>query len=177
MPEEEFIIKEDEEKEARISSVSLATSCQVIQVSCESRKAVFLWTHPQQYCNFLKVHQAETRIEEHLWIDQERGYLLNVSHPRTLNEQACLPIQIYATNIKDLYVTQDPLAVHLLEVDALNVEEDMDLLPSIKFLAHNIGRRLSELEGNRCSLRSKFPHQEIRRWHKGGSGDVCQESG
>ena len=28
--------------------------------------------------------------------------LLNVSHPRTLNEQACPPIQIYATDIEDL---------------------------------------------------------------------------
>ena len=67
--------------------------------------------------------------------------LVQCSHPRTLNEQACPPIQNYATNIKDLYVTQDPLVVHLLEVDALNVEEDMDLLPSIKFLAHNTVRR------------------------------------
>ena len=56
-----------------------------------------------------------------------------MSHPRTLNEQACPPIQIYATDVVDLYMTQDPLAVHLLEVDALNVEEDMDLIPSIKF--------------------------------------------
>ena len=76
-----------------------------------------------------------------------------------MNEQASPPIQIYATDIEDLYVTQDPLAVHLLEVDALNVEEDMDLLPSLKFLAHNTGRRLSQLEGrlagNGCSLRSK----------------------
>ena len=79
----------------------------------------------------------------------------------------CPPIQINATDIKDLYVTQDPLAVHLLEEDTLNVEEDMDLIPSIKFLAHNTGKRLSQLEGrlagNECSLRSKFPHQEIRR--------------
>ena len=71
-------------------------------------------------------------------------------------------------------MTQDPLAVYLLEVDALNVEEDMDLIPSIKFLAHNTGIRLSQLEGrlagNRCSLRSKFPHQEIRRWPEGGAG-------
>ena len=71
--------------------------------------------------------------------------LLNVSHPRTLNEQACPSIQIYATDIEDLCVTQDPLAIHLLEVDALNVEEDMDLFPSLKFLAHNTGRRLSQL--------------------------------
>ena len=71
-------------------------------------------------------------------------------------------------------MTQDPLAVHLLEVDTLNVEEDMDLIPAIKFLAHNTGIRLSQLEGSLagigCSLRSKFPHQEIRRWHKGGAG-------
>ena len=39
-------------------------------------------------------------------------------------------------------MTQDPPAVHLLEGDALNVEEDMDLIPSIKFLAHNKGLRL-----------------------------------
>ena len=65
-------------------------------------------------------------------------------------------------------------AVHLLEVDALNVEEDMDLIPSIKFLAHNTRRMLSQLEGrfarNGCSLRSKFPHQEIHRWLEGGEG-------
>ena len=50
----------------------------------------------------------------------------------------------------------------------------MVLIPSIKFLAHNIGERLSQLEGrlagNGCSLRSKFPHQEIHRWHEGGAG-------
>ena len=77
-------------------------------------------------------------------------------------------------DIEDLNVTQDPLAVHLLEVDALNVEEDMDLIPSIKFLSHNTRRRLSQLEGrfsgNGCPLRHKFPHQEIRRWHEGGVG-------
>ena len=109
-----------------------------------------------------------------MWIYQEKGYLFNVSHPRTLNELACLPIQIYATNIEDLYITQDPLAVHLLEVNPLNVEKDMDLLPSIKFLSHNTRRRLTQLEGrlagNGCSLRHKFPHQKICRWHEGGVG-------
>ena len=78
-------------------------------------------------------------MEGSLWIDQEKGYLFNVSHPRTLNELACPPIQIFATDIKDLFVTHDPLAIHLLEVDALKVEENLDLLPSIKFLAHNTG--------------------------------------
>ena len=50
----------------------------------------------------------DTRIEGSLWIDQEKGYLFNVSHIRTLNELACPPIQIYATDIEDLCVTQDP---------------------------------------------------------------------
>ena len=154
--------------------MSLANSCQVTQGSCVSLEAVFLWSQPQQHCNFLRVYRVKTRIEGNLWIDSERGYLFNVSHPRILNEQACPPIQIYATDIEDLYVTQDPLTVHLLEVDALNVEEDMDLIPSIKFLAHNTGIRLSQLEGrlagNGCSLRSKFPNQEIRRWPEGGAG-------
>ena len=112
-------------------------------------------------CGYTK----ETRIEGNLWIDSKRGYLFNVNHPRTLNGQECPPIQIYATDIEDLYVTQDPLAVHLLKVDALNVEEDMDLIPSIKFLAHNTGIRLLQLEGrlagNGFYLRSEFPHQEI----------------
>ena len=71
---------------------------------------------------------------------------------------------------RGFYMTQDPLAIHLLEVDALNVEEDMDLLPSLKFLAHNTGRRLSQLEGRLagkgCSLRDKFPPKKIRRWRK-----------
>ena len=105
-----------------------------------------LYFFGQKHCKFLRVHQADTEIEGNLWIDQEKGYLFNVSHPRTLNELACPPVQIYATDIKDLYVTQDPLAVHILEADALNVE-DMDLIPSIKFLSHNTGRRLSQLEG------------------------------
>ena len=69
---------------------------------------------------------------------------------------------------------QDPLAIHLLGVDALNVAEDMDLFPLLKFLAHNTGRRLSQLEGrlagNGFSLRSKFQPKEIRRWHEGGRG-------
>ena len=133
--------------EASISMISLAASCQVTQGSCISSESVFLWNQPKQHCNFLWIHRAETRKEGNLWIDLEKGYLFNVSHPRTLNEQACPPIQIYGTDIEDLYVTQDPLAIHLLEVDALNVEEDMDLLPSLKFLAHNTGRRLSQLEG------------------------------
>ena len=143
LSEKAFIIKEDGEMEARISWVSLVTSCQVTQGSCLSSEAIFLWTQPQQHCNFLWLYQANTRIEGSLWIDQEKGYLFNVSPPRTCNELACPPIQIFATDIKDLYVTQDPLAVHLLEVYALNVEEYMDLLPSIKFLSHNTGRRLS----------------------------------
>ena len=100
--------------------------------------------------------------------------MFNMSHLRTLNEQGCPPIQFYAKDIVDLYAIQDPLAVHLLEVDALNVEEDMDLIPSINFLAHNTGLRLSQLEGrlagNGCSLRSKFPHQEIHRWIDGRAG-------
>ena len=107
--------------------------------------------------------------------------LLNVIHSRMLNEQACPPIQIYATDIEDLYVTQDPLAIHLLEVDALNVEEDMDLLPLLKFLAHNTGRRLSQLEGrlagNECSLRSKFQPKEIRKWHEEGRGMFARRIG
>ena len=71
-------------------------------------------------------------------------------------------------------MTQDPLTVHLLEVDALNVEEDMDLIPAIKFLAHNTRLRLSQLEGrlagNGCLQRSMFPHQKIHRWHEGVEG-------
>ena len=58
LSEEEFIIKEDGEMEARISRVSLATSCQVTQGSCVSAEAVFLWNQPQQHCNFLPIHQA-----------------------------------------------------------------------------------------------------------------------
>ena len=99
---EEFITKEDGEMEARISRVSLATSCRVTQGSCVSAVAVFLCTQPQQHCNFHRVHRAETRIEGNLWIDLVRGYLFNVSHPRTLKVQSCLPIQIYATDIEDL---------------------------------------------------------------------------
>ena len=167
LSEEEFIIKEDGEMEARISRMSLATSCQVTQGSCVSTEAIFLWTQPQQHCNFLRVHIAETKIEGNLWIYQEKGYLFNVSHPQTLNELACLPIQIYAADMEDLYIAQDPLWVHLLEVDALNIGEHMDLLPSIKFLSHNTRRRLSQLEGmlagHGCSLRHKFPHQETHR--------------
>ena len=79
LSEEEFIIKEDGEMEARISRVSLATSCQVNQGSCVSTEAVFLWTQPQQHCHFLRIHQAKTRIEGNLWIDPERGHLFNVS--------------------------------------------------------------------------------------------------
>ena len=49
-------------------------------------------------------------------------YFFNVSYPGTLNEQACMPIQIYATDIEDSYMTQDPLAIiHLFEVDALKL--------------------------------------------------------
>ena len=57
LSEEEFIIKEDEEMEARISLVSLATSCQVIQGSCVFSEATFLWTQPQQHCDFLLERQ------------------------------------------------------------------------------------------------------------------------
>ena len=94
LSEEEFIIKEDGEMEARISQVSLTTSCQVTQDSCVSSEAIFLWTKPQQHCNFLQVHQGETRIKGSLGIDQEKGYLFNVSHPQTLNELACPQIQM-----------------------------------------------------------------------------------
>ena len=100
LSEEEFIIKEDGKMEARISCMSLATSCQVTQDSCVSSEAIFLWT--QQHCNFLQVDQANTKIVGNLWIDQEKAYLFNVSHLQTLNELACPPIQIYATDIEDL---------------------------------------------------------------------------
>ena len=66
LSEEEFIIKEDGEMEARISWVSLANSFQATQGSCVTLKAIFLWTQPQQNCNFLGVHQADTEIEGNL---------------------------------------------------------------------------------------------------------------
>ena len=104
-----------------------------------------------------------------------------MSHSRTLSELACPPIQIFARDIEDLYVTQDPLAVHPLEVKVLNVEVDLDLLPSIKFLVHNTGRRLSQLEGrlvgNGCSLEQKFLKKEIRRWYEGGKGTFAWRVG
>ena len=62
--------------------------------------------------------------------------------------------------------TQYHLAWHLLEMD--DVKANMDLLLSIKFLAHKIGRRFSQLEGrmggNGCSLRQKFLDKSIQRW-------------
>ena len=42
LSEEEFIIKEVRDMEARINQVSLATSCQVTQGSCVSSEAIFL---------------------------------------------------------------------------------------------------------------------------------------
>ena len=81
LTEEEFIIKEDGEMEASVSRISLAASCQITQGSCVSSESVFLWTQPQQHCNFLRVHRTETRIEGNLWIDSDKGYLFNVSHP------------------------------------------------------------------------------------------------
>ena len=57
----------------------------------------------------------------------------------------------------------------------------MDLIPSIKFLVHNTGLKLSQLEGrltgNGYSLRSKFPHQEILRWTEGGAGMFARRVG
>ena len=42
-------------------------------------------------------------------------------------------------------------------------------------------RRVSQLAGrlagNGCSLRHKFPHQEIRRWHEGGVGMLARRVG
>ena len=68
----------------------------------------------------------DTKIEGNLLIDQEKGYLFTVSHPWTMNELACPPIQIYATDIEDLSVNQNSLVVHLLEVNTLNLEEEMN---------------------------------------------------
>ena len=59
--EEEFIIKENVEMEARVSGLSLVNSCQVTQGSRVSSESVFLWSQPQQHCNFLWVHRAEKR--------------------------------------------------------------------------------------------------------------------
>ena len=42
LSEEEFLIKEDGEMEARISRGSLAASCQLMKGSCVSTEAVFL---------------------------------------------------------------------------------------------------------------------------------------
>ena len=53
LSEEEFLIKEDGEMDSRISRVNLSTSCQVTQGSCVVTEAIFLWTQPQQHCNFL----------------------------------------------------------------------------------------------------------------------------
>ena len=69
-------------------------------------------------------HSVQSTVDN--WISKVKGsllmlistYLFNVSYPGTLNEQACMPIQIYATDIEDSYMTQDPLAIHSLEVDA-----------------------------------------------------------
>ena len=67
--------------EAKISPIRLANNCYLTQGSCVSSKAIFLWTQPQQHCNFLRVHQAMTRREGSLWIDESKGYLFNVSNP------------------------------------------------------------------------------------------------
>ena len=61
LSEEEFIIKEDGEMEAKISRVSLATSCQVTQGKRVSSEAIYLWTQPQQICNFLRPRGYEER--------------------------------------------------------------------------------------------------------------------
>ena len=51
----------------------------------------------------------------------------------------------------------------------------------LNFLAHNTGRRLSQLEGRLagidCSLRNKFPPKEIRRWPEGGRGMLARRVG
>ena len=72
---------------------------------------------------------------------------------------------VFATDIEDLYVKWDHLALHLPEMHELNGEADLDLLLSIKFVAHNTGRRLSQLEGrmagNGCSFRQIFSDEWI----------------
>ena len=110
-------------------------------------------------------------------MDRSRERILVQCEP-SLNELACPPIQIYATNIDDLYVTHDPLVVHLLEVDALNVEEGMDLIPSIKFLSREKVDLVRRKVGRKwISLRHKFPHQEISRWHEGEVGMFTRRVG
>ena len=72
-----------------------------------------------------------------VWKDQKKGYLFNVSYPRTLKDQACPPKQIYGTNIEDPYLTQDPSLVHLLEVYALNEKKIwISSLPSSSWPQH-----------------------------------------
>ena len=64
--------------------MSLATSCQITQGSCVSSEAIFLCTQPQQHCNFLRVHQGNTRIEGSLWIDQCRWMFSEFLHQEIL---------------------------------------------------------------------------------------------
>ena len=81
LTEEEFIIKEHGEMEAMISCVQLANMCHMVQGSYVSKEEIFLWTQPQQHCHFMRVREAMVKQESRLWIDERKGYLLNMSRP------------------------------------------------------------------------------------------------
>ena len=63
---------------------------------------------------------------EQVIIDQELSLLFNLTIPKRINPPGCPFFTMYGTTLTDVYVSLDPQARMLMQVDTRNLREDQD---------------------------------------------------
>lgn len=148
-----FTIKRErflEDKDGRISAefkrVQLPKECEVRFSACQVDNTAFLFEEEPNRCPFRMVRGITVHHEqESLIIDRDLGLLFNLTMPKRINMPGCPQFNMYGTTIQDLYISIDPQARMLPQIDVLNIKEDKDLLPNLAYISHHHAEQINKL--------------------------------
>mgnify|MGYP000754506107 FL=1 len=106
----------------------------------------YLFQEETNQCPFKMVRGINVRHDnERVVIDEELSLLFNLTTPRRINVQGCPFFTMYGTTLDEIYLSLDPQARMLERVDARNLREDQDLLPTLAYMSHHHAEQINKL--------------------------------
>ena len=115
----------------------LPKDCLPTHGACLVEGKSYLFDEKPPTCPYKLVRNVQQEQEEDkLVLDRSLGLLLNPTISRKLEMPGCQPLTIFATTLEGIFISMDRRASSLLLIQALDLRETEDLLPTLTFMSH-----------------------------------------
>lgn len=179
MKQIKIVISEDKFKfkgnrgESRNQHVQLPNHCHLTTAGCTTPQATYIWEFGEEYCALERVRTVRGRIENQVFIDEEKLIRIKLLKPSTRDFQGCPNIQLINTEYDKLFVAlQDTKEFPTITETAIDIAEYIATRED--FMMYEIEEKLLTLEEDQdtqtCMREFQFRQQNgIFPWKKEGN--------